>query len=159
MTLPTGCTFRPATVADAELIQSQRDAMFTDMGRASELIWAASAGSLAWLRGAFADGSYEGVLAVDGDEVVAGAGVIWQQLPPSPASLSPVRAYILNVYVAPQARGQKIAEMLVCQLLNECRRRSVQMVTLHASDAGRPTYTALGFGPTSEMQLTLEGQP
>jgi ribosomal protein S18 acetylase RimI-like enzyme len=156
-------TFRPAKPADAELIQAQRDAMFTDMGQEPELVQAASAGSLTWLRGAFADGRYGGVLAEQADrdgaqQVVAGAGVLWQQLPPSPTSISPVRAYILNVYVAPQVRGQGLAKILVQQLLDECRRRGIQMVTLHASDAGRPTYAALGFDSTAEMQLKLEDQ-
>ena len=32
VTLPPGYTLRPATVHDAALIQSQRTAMFTDMG-------------------------------------------------------------------------------------------------------------------------------
>jgi ribosomal protein S18 acetylase RimI-like enzyme len=159
VSLPTGYLLRPATVTDAELIQAQRDAMWLDMGSGPERIALAHALALNWLRSALADGSYSGVLAEEGGQVVAGAGVLWQSLPPSPRTLAPVRAYILNVYVVPQARGQKLATMLVQQLLSECRRRGVDSVSLHASDAGRPSYAALGFGGTSEMQLSLEGQP
>jgi len=154
--LPLGLTLRPAGHADAETIQSQRDAMFTDMGSDVARVQASSAPGLAWLRSALADGSYSGVLLEKGGNVVAGAGVLWQTLPPSPRTVTPLRAYILNVYVAPSQRGQGLARQLVQVLLGECRARGVEQVSLHASDAGRPTYEKLDFVPTNEMRLTLE---
>lgn len=156
MTLPPGLTLRPATVADAETIQAQRDAMFTDMGSDVARVRAVSAMSLEWLRGALADGSYSGVLIEREGRAVAGAGVIWQSLPPSPRTLPTLRAYILNVYVTPEQRGRGLAGHLLRALLAECRARGVEMVSLHASDAGRPTYEQLGFVPTNEMRLTLD---
>lgn len=156
MTLPPGLTLRPATVADAETIQAQRDAMFTEMGSDVARVRASSAPSLAWLRAALADGSYSGLLIETGAQVVAGAGVSWQVLPPSPSTITPLRAYIQNVYVAPEGRGQGLARYLMGILLAECRTRGVEQVSLHASDAGRPTYERLGFVPTNEMRLKLE---
>lgn len=41
--------------------------------------------------------------------------------------------------------------------LAECRARGVDIVTLTASDAGRPTYEALGFTPQAELKLLLTG--
>ncbi|CAM3567749.1 GNAT family N-acetyltransferase [Deinococcus frigens] len=156
MNLPPGLTLRPATVADAKTVQAQRDAMFTDMGSAPERVRAASAPSLEWLGGGLADGAYSGVLIETEEQVVAGAGVIWQTLPPSPRSLGPVRAYILNVYVVPAQRGQGLARHLIQALLAECRARGVEQVSLHASEAGKSTYVSLGLVPTNEMRLTLE---
>lgn len=156
MEVADGFTLRPATLTDAETIQAQRDAMFTDMGSAPARVRAASASSLGWLRGALEGGDYSGVLIEVQGQVVAGAGVIWQALPPSPRTLSALRAYILNVYVVPEQRGQGLAAHLVQTLLTECAARGVDQVSLHASDAGRRTYEQLGFGPTSELRLTLE---
>ncbi len=156
MTLPPGLTLRAATVADAATIQAQRDAMFTDMGSDMARVRASSAPSLAWLRGALTDGTYSGILIEMDGKVVAGAGVSWQRLPPSPRTLPTLRAYIQNVYVAPEQRGQGLARHLMEILLAECRTRGVEQVSLHASDAGRPTYVKLGFVPTNEMHLTLE---
>lgn len=152
-------TVRAATPADAELIQAQRDAMFTDMGRGPEQIQAVSAAALAWYQRALRDGTYQGIFAVQKGEVVGGAGVIWQSLPPSPTVTTPTRAYLDNVYVHPEARGQKLARSLVEYLLQACLERGVYYVSLHASDAGRPTYAGLGFASTAEMNLKLEGQP
>nr|WP_244977260.1 GNAT family N-acetyltransferase [Deinococcus humi] len=130
--------------------------MFTDMGSDVARVQASSVPGLVWLRSALADGSYSGVLIQEGENVVAGAGVLWQTLPPSPRTVTPLRAYILNVYVAPSQRGQGLARQLMRVLLAECRARGVEQVSLHASDAGRPTYERLGFMPTNEMRLTLE---
>jgi GNAT superfamily N-acetyltransferase len=155
VSLPAALTLRPATPADAELIQSQRDAMFTEMGDPQGRVPAAHAASLAWLGAGLISGSYSGVLAEVGGRVIGGAGVTWQSLPPSPRTLSMVRAYILNVYVEPAQRGHGLAGLLIELLLAECRALGVDHVTLHASDAGRRTYERLGFGPTNEMRLTL----
>ena len=156
MTLPTGYALRPATVADAELIQAQRDEIFTEMGREVGLVRSVSAASLSWLRSALGSGLYQGWLVEDTEgRALAGAGVTWQHLQPSPASGTQARAYLDNVYVAPQARRQGLARRLVQRLLAECEGRGVQLVTLHATAAGRPVYETLGFVPTDEMRLTL----
>ena len=34
----------------------------------------------------------------------------------------------------------------------------ITVVILHASDDGRPLYEAVGFKPTNEMRLLLQGQ-
>ncbi|WP_293912351.1 GNAT family N-acetyltransferase [Deinococcus sp.] len=155
MERPAALTLRPATPADAETIQSQRDAMFTEMGDPQGRVPLAHAASVQWLRDHLESGEYSGVLAEVGGRVIGGAGVLWQSLPPSPRTLSTLRAYVLNVYVAPDGRGQGLAGLLIELLLAECRALGVDHVTLHASDAGRRTYERLGFGPTNEMRLTL----
>lgn len=153
MSLPDGFTLRPATLADAETIQKQRDALFTDTGSDPERVQAASAPGLGWLRGALEREIYSGVLIETEGQVVAGAGVIWQDLPPSPRNLASVRAYILNVYVVPPQRRQGLAQHLLRVLLAECASRGLEQVSLHASDAGKPTYLKLGFLPTNELRL------
>ena len=69
-----------------------------------------------------------------------------------------MRAYLLNVYVSPPHRGRALARTLVQVALTECRKRGIDIVTLTASEAGRPTYERLGFGVQSEMKLLLTEQ-
>lgn len=154
MTLPP-YTLRPATVHDAALIQSQRTAMFTDMGSDPAKLAAVHDAGVAWHRRMLAAGTYTGFLIEHGGGVVAGAGVLWNDFPPNADTESLVRAYLLNVYVRPEHRGHALARVMVEAALDECRARGVNTVTLTASDAGRPTYERLGFTPQKEMKLLI----
>lgn len=165
MTLPPAYTLRRALPTDAELIQAQRDAMFTDMGMEPSALGRAHSGSLAWHRRMLESGSYTGFLLEHAGEVVAGVGILWQDLPPNPDTALSLRAYIMNVYVAPAHRGKALARHLMDAVLDECKARGVRIVTLTASDAGRPTYEKMGFRPQAELKLVLQdvqfqqGQP
>lgn len=158
MTLPPGYTLRPATVHDAALIQSQRTAMFTDMGSDPAGLARVHDAGIAWHRRMLASGTYTGFLIEHGGEVVAGAGVLWNDFPPNADTDSLVRAYLLNVYVHPEHSGHALARHLVEAALDECCARGVNTVTLTASDAGRPTYERLGFVPQKEMKLLIPGE-
>lgn len=158
MTLPAGYTIRPATAADAELIQAHREAMFSDMGEDAQKLALGRETGLAWHRRMLEGGTYTGLLLEQNGRVVGGAGILWQDLPPNAHTLG-MRAYIMNVYVGPQHRGQKLAQMLMQEVLAECQRRGVNVITLTASDAGRPIYEKLGFKPQAEMRLVQEVSP
>jgi hypothetical protein len=41
----------------------------------------------------------------------------------------------------------------------EFRRREIQYLVLHASDAGKPLYQAMGWGATNEMSKRLVSDP
>lgn len=155
--LPPHCTLRLATPADAALIQAQRDAMFVDMGSDPARLAAVHDAGVAWHARTLAAGTYTGLLVEGGGEVIAGAGILWTDLPPNADTTATTRAYVLNVYVQPAQRGQRLARALMQAALAECRARGVDIVTLTASDAGRPTYEALGFTPQAELKLLLKG--
>ncbi|MBB5378337.1 GNAT superfamily N-acetyltransferase [Deinococcus metalli] len=155
MSWPPGYTLRPATVHDAALIQTQRTAMFTEMGSDPAGLARAHDAGVGWHRRALASGRYTGLLVEAGGDVVAGAGVLWNDFPPNADTTSLVRAYVLNVYVHPDHRGHALARQLVEAVLAECRARGVSIVTLTASEAGRPTYERLGFVPQAELRLVL----
>ena len=73
--------------------------------------------------------------------------------PPHVIHLEPVRGYLLNFYVAPNARGRGIAKELVGLAVEECRRRGVHIATLHASTMGKPVYESLGWKESNEMMF------
>ena len=110
-----------------------------------------------WVAARIERGEYHGWFAVEpAGQVVGGAGVWLMDWPPHMWHVAPHRANILNVYVRPDFRRRGLARRLTQAALDWCRQAGVQMVVLHARDAGRPIYAALGFTPTNEMSLLLD---
>lgn len=155
MSLPAGYTLRRATPADAESIQAQRDAMFVDMGKDPHDLLQVHTAALGWHKRMLQTGLYEGFLVESEGVVVAGAGLLWRDWPPSAATTEQTRAYLMNVYVQPMHRGKGLAQCLIEDMLAECALRGVHVVSLHASEAGRPIYEKIGFRSNSEMELVL----
>jgi ribosomal protein S18 acetylase RimI-like enzyme len=151
-------SIRPALPAEWALVVAQRRAMFAEIrGVPEEQLDALATAFGPWLAERMARGDYQGWFGVNpAGEVVAGAGVWLMDWPPHAAHLEPVRANILNVYVLPAYRQRGLARALTEMALDWCCHKRVRQVILHASDAGRPIYAALGFAATNEMSLLLE---
>ncbi|GGJ79728.1 GNAT family N-acetyltransferase [Deinococcus aquiradiocola] len=153
MTLPAGYTVRAAVVADAALIAGQREAMFADMGTEySE----AAANFTPWVERHLTAGTYLGWLVESEGVVVAGAGLMILDWPPHFVDPQPLRSYLLNVYTQPAHRGRGLARSLTQLAMAETQRRGIRIMSLHASEFGRPVYERLGFTPTNEMRVVLE---
>jgi len=148
---------RRATVVDAEAIAHQRLRMFADAGMAEE----ASMGPMTtnfvdWVRPRLADGSYVGWLVEEGGQLVAGAGLWVIDWPPHFMDEQPQRAYLLNFYVAPEMRRRGVARDLLTLAVAESKERGIKVVTLHASQFGKPVYEQAGFTMSNEMMLRLD---
>jgi GNAT superfamily N-acetyltransferase len=145
-----------ATVNDARLIAVQRQRMFVDSGQAaSEAMLRMVENFVAWVQPRLADGTYLGWLIEEQGAVIAGAGMWLIDFPPHWMDAEPARAYLLNFYVEPAARGRGLAQQLLDIALDEARRRHIGVVSLHASRLGRPIYERNGFEGTNEMILRL----
>ena len=143
---------RPATAEDLETIVCHRIAMFRDMGYPNAVLGSIEQVSRPLLRDALTNRVYYGVLAeCDGAAIVGGGGVL---VVPWPGT-QPHRAWIQNVYVAPEFRRRGIAREIMSMLIDWCRAQGFQSVNLHASSDGRPLYEQLGFEATNEMRLGL----
>jgi len=165
-----------ATEGDAALIAEHRRRMFVDSGQAeSAAMDLMVANFVDWVRPRLADGRYLGWLVEDDGaattdssatlrndkhgalrtdkEVVAGAGMWLMDFQPHFLDPEPVRAYLLNFYVAPAARGRGLAETMLKTAVEEARARGIAVVSLHASQMGRPIYERNGFEGTNEMML------
>lgn len=160
MSLPEGYVLRPATVLDAETIQAQCDALFGEMGRTARDVEAVSAQGLVWLRSALARGYYSGYLILVGAQPVAGAGLIWNDMPPNPDTALGVWAYLLNVYVDLQHRRRGLAGQLIETAHQAARERGINLMYIHASEAGRPLYERRGYWDNGgiEYHLLPEGK-
>ena len=145
---------RLATEADAELISEQRCRMFVDSGQGNEArLKEVTENFVPWVRERLIDGRYVGWLTAEDGRVVAGAGVLFMDFPPHWMDPDPVRAYLLNVYVDPGFRGRGLAKELLKIAMNDAERRGIKVMSLHASEFGRPLYERYGFKTTNEMIL------
>ena len=84
---------------------------------------------------------------------VASAGLLWFAHPPGPLNPAGREAYILNVYTRPEARRLGLARALMERLVEEARMAGIRRIWLRASEAGRPLYEAMGFGPGTYLEL------
>ena len=154
-------TLRTARPDEAAIIVGHRRAMFVEIRHLpTAQLDAMDAFFGPWLVDHMARNVYHGWFGVNATgEVVAGAGLWVMDWLPHTAHIEPKRGNIVNVYVQPAYRRRGLARALTETALDWCRQNGVRMVILHASDAGRSVYTALGFTPTNEMSLVLVDVP
>ena len=151
---------RRANFDDAEVIADQRRLMFeeiyTDVD--APTMQAMRDSSVTWTRAQIEQEKYLGWLLVDeaNEQIIGGAGIWLMNWCPSPKELTGNRAYVLNVYVAPDYRKRGLARSLMHALIAYSRHQRIALLSLHASEAGRPLYASLGFKGTNEMRVPLK---
>jgi GNAT superfamily N-acetyltransferase len=148
---------READIADLAHLVYHRRAMFAEMelGDAASLDRVDEA-SKDYFTQALQQGTYKGWLAETADHtVIGGGGIVLARWPGYPGETLAQRAWILNMYTEPEARGCGVAKSLVQTMISWCREHGYNSVSLHASHAGRPIYESFGFLPTNEMRLKL----
>ena len=150
-------TIRQANLTDIPTIVAQRRHMYEGMGYPTgDRMDAMEAEFGLWLHDRLEDGHYRNWFALDcNGEIAAGAGLWLVEWPPQMMDFSPFRGYIMNVYTEPAFRRHGLAKRLVETITRWCSDNSIHVVTLHASECGRPVYETLGFQPTNEMRLML----
>lgn len=85
------------------------------------------------------------LLVYDGDRVIGTGGVNFYRVMPTCCNPDGRKAYIMNMYTAPEYRRRGIARKTLDMLVEECRHRGVRFITLEATAAGRPLYESYGF--------------
>lgn len=150
----SGYHVRLATAADAAVIAHQRAAMFRDyLQIPTAEIDAIENASRPMIAEMMRRGEYFGWLVEIDNQAVAGGGVILRPLLPRPGGLEGgEEAYILNVYTEAEHRRRGLARLVMSAILDWCAARKAPVVSLHASDDGRPLYESLGFVPTNELR-------
>ncbi len=90
-----------------------------------------------------------------GERCVA-SGMIWfASWLPHPRYPLGTMAYFHSVWTDANYRGSGYARAVTQAAITAARARGHTRLVLHASDAGRPIYSDLGFGATNEMALPL----
>lgn len=148
---------RPACETDLKHILHHRLAMFEEIGfRGAAVLDRVEAVSREYFTEALRTGTYLGWMAEDsGGEVVGGGGIVVADWPGYPGENHSKRVWVLNMYTEPRARRHGVARRLMEAMVEWCRREGYGLVSLHASEWGRPLYESMGFQPTNEMSLKL----
>lgn len=152
--MPEPYSIRHATPADVRTLVEFRMAMFRDMGWTDEVRLAELAPRYAeYVRDASTRGDFVAWIAEEGDRAVGGVGVLWERVPPTVRNLTGRQAYILAVYVRPEARRRGIAQVLLDNAVAYAKENGAEVISLHYSPAGKGLYEKYGFVESPEMRL------
>jgi GNAT superfamily N-acetyltransferase len=152
--------FRFATINDVETLVMLRVAFLADVVQAGapDPVWLDAVRG--YLRTALPAGQLIACLAEADGHAVGTGWLVYQQVVPSPASLSGRDGYVMTMYTVPAWRRRGIGRAILQMLLDRARQTDCRRVTLHSVPGARPLYGAAGFNPTeTEMRLDLRQNP
>ena len=100
-------------------------------------------------------GEHIAYLVYDNGTFIGAGGVSFYQVMPTYHNPSGNKAYIMNLYTAPEYRRQGIALHTLDLLVSDAKQQGVSQIALEATDMGRPLYAKYGFVKMNdEMELT-----
>ncbi|MBD5409284.1 MAG: GNAT family N-acetyltransferase [Treponema sp.] len=96
-------------------------------------------------------------LVFDGARFVGSGGISFFQVMPTYHNPSGNKAYIMNMYTAPEYRRKGIAYKTLNLLVEEAKSRGITDISLEATDMGRPLYEKYGFVKMDD-EMKLQSQ-
>lgn len=152
-------TYKKAAIDDIdELVRTRIEVLraanklpeHTDMSRVERE-------SYEYYKRALKSGEHIGYLVYDKDTFAGAGGVSFYQVMPTYHNPSGQKAYIMNMYTAPEYRRRGIGYKTLDLLVKEIRRRNISQIALEATDMGRPLYEKYGFVTMkNEMELITD---
>lgn len=110
--------------------------------------------SYAYYRRALKNGEHIAYLVYDNGKFIGAGGVSFYQVMPTYHNPTGKKAYIMNMYTAPEYRRQGIAINTLDLLVKDAKEQGVLQIALEATDMGRPLYERYGFVKMEdEMEL------
>lgn len=104
---------------------------------------------------AIEEGTHTAYLVFDEDKFVGAGGVSYFKVMPTYHNAKGEKAYIMNMYTAPDYRRKGIATKTLKLLIADAQERGIVSISLEATEAGRPLYEKNGFVQmNNEMELT-----
>ena len=108
----------------------------------------------AYYRRALETGEHIAYLVYDNGAFVGAGGVSFYQVMPTYHNPTGKKAYIMNMYAAPEYRRQGIAIHTLDLLVKDAKEQGVLQIALEATYMGRPLYERYGFAKMEdEMEL------
>lgn len=112
--------------------------------------------SYEYYKRALETGEHIGYLVYDNGTFIGAGGVSFYQVMPTYHNSTGKKAYIMNMYTAPEYRRQGIAFHTLDLLMNDAKKQGVLQIALEATDMGRPLYERYGFVKMEdEMELKV----
>ena len=110
--------------------------------------------SYAYYKRALETGEHIAYLVYDNGIFIGAGGVSLYQVMPTYHNTTGKKAYIMNMYTAPEYRRQGIAIRTLDLLVNDAREQGMLQIALEATDMGRLLYERYGFVKMEdEMEL------
>ena len=110
--------------------------------------------SYEYYKSALETGEHIAYLVYDNEKFIGAGGVSFYQVMPTYHNSTGKKAYIMNMYTAPEYRRQGIAFHTLDLLVKDARKQGVLQIALEATDMGRPLYERYGFVKMEdEMEL------
>jgi GNAT superfamily N-acetyltransferase len=153
----TASSLRAAATADLPVIVRMKLAMFAETGRVHVLAPDAYERILETYCALYERKRGRHFVIEQKGQIVACAGAFLKDDLPFCFYRMPVYGFIGDVYTLPQYRRGGCGQRLVTEAIDWLRRQGVEVVRLVATPQGRALYTRLGFQPTDEMMLSLDG--
>ena len=91
------------------------------------------------------NGEHIAYLVYDNEIFIGAGGVSFYQVMPTYHNPTGKKAYIMNMYTAPEYRRQGIAINTLDLLVKDAKEQGVLQIALEATDMGRPLYERYGF--------------
>ena len=112
--------------------------------------------SYAYYRRALETGEHIAYLVYDNGAFVGAGGVSFYQVMPTYHNPTGKKAYIMNMYAAPEYRRQGIAIHTLDMLVKDAKEQGVLQIALEATYMGRPLYERYGFAKMEDkMELKV----
>lgn len=110
--------------------------------------------SYSYYKWALESGNHIAYLVYDGDTFAGAGGVSFYQVMPTYHNTTGKKAYIMNMYTAPEYRRQGIAIYTLDLLVKEAKGKGISQISLEATDMGFSLYEKYGFVKMKdEMEL------
>ena len=108
--------------------------------------------SYEYYKSALETGEHIAYLVYDNETFIGAGGVSFYQVMPTYHNPTGKKAYIMNMYTAPEYRRQGIAIHTLDLLVKDVRKQGVSQITLEATEMGRPLYEKYGFTKLEERE-------
>ena len=148
--------FRVATLNDLDLLTTSRIEVLRAANKldASTDMANVEKESYNYYKNALEDNTHYAILVMEDDKFIGAGGVSFYSVMPTYHNPSGKKAYIMNMYTAPDYRRQGIAYKTLDMLVKVSKERGINQISLEATEMGRPLYEKYGFVKMeSEMEL------
>ncbi|MBE5840030.1 MAG: GNAT family N-acetyltransferase [Butyrivibrio sp.] len=148
--------YRKATIDDLDMLVSTRITVLRAANKLDDNVDMSEVEreSRDYYEKALLDESHTAYLVFDDGEFVGAGGVSYFRVMPTYHNPSGRKAYIMNMYTAPDHRRRGIAYNTLDLLVKDAKEKGIDAISLEATDMGRPLYERYGFVKMNdEMEL------
>ena len=148
--------YKKATIADIDELVRTRMIVLRAVNKLSddEDMSTVEKESCEYYKRALETGEHIAYLVYDDGTFIGAGGVSFYQVMPTYHNPTGKKAYIMNMYTAPEYRRQGIAYRTLDLLVKDVREQGVSQIALEATEMGQPLYQKYGFVKTEvEMEL------